>query len=326
VSSTLIMLTLDHILAAADRLKGEAVRTPLLRSDELDRRTGGRLLVKAEPLQRTGSFKFRGAYNAIAQIAAPAVVAFSSGNHAQGVALAARLLGKHATIVMPKDAPRAKLDGTRRLGAEVITYDRWGESREAIGAEVAARTGAEIVRPYDDLRVMAGQGTVGLEIGEQAAELGLSVDIALAPASGGGLLAGVATALVAHFPAAELYVAEPAGFEDHALSLRSGQRERHSGEARTICDALMAPTPGELTFPINRRLLRGGVIASDDEVRDAIRTAFSELKVVVEPGGAVALAAVLAGRIDCRDRTVAVVLSGGNIDPSLYAEILSEAS
>jgi threonine dehydratase len=313
------------VVAAAARLRGIAVRTPLLRSAALDDRVGGRLLLKAEPLQHTGSFKLRGAYNTIAQIAAPAVVAWSSGNHAQGVALAARLLGKRATIVMPADAPRAKLDGTRAVGADVVTYDRWTQSREAIGEAIARETGAEIVRPYDDPRIMAGQGTVGLEIAEQATELGLAVDAAVVPASGGGLMAGIATALAHAFPGIELHICEPVGFDDHARSLAAGERLANPPGRRTICDALMAPTPGALTFAVNRRLVRGGIAVSDDEVRDAMRAAFRHLRLVVEPGGAVALAAVLAGRLDCRGRTVAIVLSGGNVDADLYAEVLRGA-
>ena len=315
-------LTYADIVAAAGRLRGVAVRTPLLTSEALDARIGGRLLVKAEPLQRTGSFKFRGAYNTIRQIAAPAVVAFSSGNHAQGVALAARLLGKKATIIMPSDAPRAKLEGTRSYGAEVVTYDRWSENREAIGARIAAETGAELVRPYDDWRVMAGQGTVGLEIAGQAGDLGLAPDAAIVGASGGGLMAGTATALAHHFPTIEAYTAEPAGLDDHARSLAAGERLANAPDARSICDALQAPMPGELTFAVNRRLLKGGLVVSDDEVRDAMRAAFAHLRIVVEPGGAVGLAAVLSGRLDCRGRTVAIVLSGGNVDAAQYAEIL----
>lgn len=316
------IITHADILTAAARLRGIAVRTPLLRSLALDERVGGRLLLKAEPLQHTGSFKLRGAYNAIGQIAAPAVVAYSSGNHAQGVALAARLLGKRATIVMPADAPRAKLDGTRALGAAVVTYDRWQESREAIGAAIARESGAEIVRPYDDARIMAGQGTVGLEIAEQAVEQGLVLDAAAAPASGGGLMAGVATALAHAFPAIELAICEPASFDDHARSLAAGARLANAPGGHTICDALMAPTPGELTFPVNHRLVRRGIAVTDDEVKAAMRAAFRHLRLVVEPGGAVALAAALTGKLDCRGRTVAVVLSGGNVDAELYAEVL----
>ena len=318
-----LAVTYADVLAAAARLDGIAVRTPLLRSDALDAMTGATLLVKAEPLQRTGSFKFRGAYNTVAQIAAPAVVAFSSGNHAQGVALAARLLGKRATIIMPADAPKAKIEGTRSYGAEVVTYDRWRENREAIGARIAAETGAELVRPYDDGRVMAGQGTVGLEIAQQANELRLTPDVAVVCASGGGLVAGIATALREHAPEIRVYTAEPAGFDDHARSLAAGERLANpSGTPPSICDALLSPSPGVLTFPVNRRLLAGGIVATDDEVRTAMRAAFRHLKVVVEPGGAVALAAILAGRLDVRGRTVAVVLSGGNVDAELYADIL----
>jgi threonine dehydratase len=315
-------LTHADIAAAAGRLHGIAKRTPLVTSEALDARVGGRLLLKAEPLQRTGSFKFRGAYNTIRQITAPAVVAFSSGNHAQGVALAARLLGKKATIIMPSDAPTVKLEGTRSYGAEVVTYDRWTESREAIGARIAQETGAELVRPYDDWRVMAGQGTVGLEIAEQALELGLTPDAAIVGVSGGGLMAGTATALAHHFPAIQVFAAEPAGLDDHARSLAAGERVANAADARSICDALQAPTPGELTFSVNRRLLAGGLVVSDDEVRAAMRAAFAQLKIVVEPGGAVGLAAALSGKLDCRGRTVAIVLSGGNVDPVQYADIL----
>jgi threonine dehydratase len=315
-------LALADIEAAAARLRGIARRTPLLRSEALDERVGGRLLLKAEPLQRTGSFKFRGGYNTVAQVSAPAVVAFSSGNHAQGVALAARLLGKRATIVMPSDAPRAKLEGTRALGAEVVTYDRWSESREAIGDRIARETGAELVRPYDDWRVMAGQGTVGLEIAEQAMELGMTPDAAIVGVSGGGLMAGVATALTQHFPGIEIFTAEPVGLDDHARSLAKGERVANEPDARSICDALQAPMPGELTFSVNRRLLAGGLVVDDDEVREAMRAAFAHLKLVVEPGGAVGLAAALSGKLDCRGRTVAIVLSGGNVDPAQYADIL----
>ena len=315
-------LTYADIIAAAARLRGVAKRTPLLTSEALDERVGGRLLLKAEVLQRTGSFKFRGAYNTISQVDAPAVVAFSSGNHAQGVALAARLLGKHATIIMPADAPKAKLAGTRAYGAEVIVYDRWSEDREAIGDRIARDTGAELVRPYDDWRVMAGQGTVGLEIAEQAQDMGLTPDAAIVGVSGGGLMAGTVTALAHHFPAIAAFTAEPDGLDDHARSLAIGERVANGADARSICDALQAPTPGKLTFSVNRRLLAGGLVVSEDEVREAMRAAFAHLKVVVEPGGAVGLAAALSGKLDCRGRTVALVLSGGNVDPVLYADIL----
>ncbi len=321
-SASLDSVSLDDVRAAAARLGGVAVRTPLLRDTPLDRLTGGRLLIKAEPLQRTGSFKFRGAYNAIARVDADSVVAWSSGNHAQGVALAAALLGKRATIVMPADAPRIKQERTRALGAEIVLYDRSRQSREAIGAAIAERTGAAIVRPYDDPRVITGQGTVGLEIVEQAAEAGLVPDLAVVCCGGGGLIAGCATALAALVPGIAVHAAEPEGHDDTARSLARGERVANPPGVRSICDALLAEAPGELTFAINRRLLAGGLVVTDTEVRRAVAAAFAELKIVVEPGGAVALAAVLAGRVDCRGRTVAVVLSGGNVDADLYADIL----
>ncbi|MEK0085256.1 threonine ammonia-lyase [Benzoatithermus flavus] len=314
------------VLAAADRLRGVAVETPLLESDALNAMVGGRLLLKAEPLQRTGSFKFRGAYNAISVLRPPAVVAYSSGNHAQGVALAARLLGIPATIVMPDDAPRMKLEGTRALGAEVVTYDRWRESREAIGEAIAARTGAVLIRPYDDPLVIAGQGTLGLEMAEQAARRGAKLDAALVCSSGGGLVAGCAVALIHCLPGIAVYCVEPAGFDDHARSLAAGTRLANEPGAASFCDALLAPTPGEVTFPINRRLLQGGLVVTDAEVAEAIRLAFRHLKLVVEPGGAVALAAALSGKLDTQGRTIGVVLSGGNVDAALFARILAEAS
>lgn len=316
-------LAFADIAAAADRLRGLTVETPLLESDALNALAGGRLLLKAEPLQRTGSFKFRGAYNAISVRRPPAVVAYSSGNHAQGVALAARLLGIPATIVMPADAPATKLEGTRALGAEVVTYERHREDREAIGHEVAARTGAALIRPYDDPMVMAGQGTVGLELAGQAARCCRRLDAVLVCCGGGGLIAGCATALTHLVPQASVYAVEPEGFDDTARSLASGRRERNREGARSFCDALLAPMPGELTFEVNRRLLTGGLVVSDMEVAEAMRLAFRHLKLVVEPGGAVALAAALAGRIAARGRTIAVVLSGGNVDSDLFARTLA---
>jgi threonine dehydratase len=319
------ILTITDIEAAAQRLVGVAVRTPLLRNDALDRLTGGRLLIKPEPLQRTGSFKFRGAYNTISQLPPGPVVAYSSGNHAQGVAAAARLLGRSATIIMPADAPLIKRQNTARLGAEVVLYDRHGEDREAIGREIAERTGAHLVKPYDDPRIMAGQGTLGLEMALDAKALDLVPDAAIVCCGGGGLIAGTATALLHHFPGIEVYSAEPVGFDDTARSLRSGRREGNVPGATSICDALLAPMPGELTFAVNRRLLAGGLAVDDTVVLRAMRAAFLELKVVVEPGGAVALAAALSGALDCRDRTVLIVLSGGNVDPARFGEALTTA-
>jgi threonine dehydratase len=319
--------TRDDVLRAADRLKGVAVRTPLLRSDLLDELTGGRILLKPESLQRTGSFKIRGAYNRLCQLveagqAAGGVVAFSSGNHAQGVAAAAGLLGIEAAIVMPDDAPAMKIDNTRRLGGEVILYDRWTGDREAISARIATERGAVVVPSFDDAGVIAGQGTVGLEMAADAKVLGLALDAVYVPASGGGLAAGIGLGLDA---GTRLYTAEPAACDDHARSLASGSIVSNDPAARSICDALLAPRPGQITFALNRGRLSGGVTAADDEVLRAMAFAYSALKLVVEPGGAVALAALLAGRIDARGKTVGIVLSGGNVAPDLFARCLELA-
>jgi len=313
--------------AAALVLAPFAVRTPLLSSPALDERVGTRVFLKPEMLQRTGSFKFRGAFNKMSSIPESArgggVVAFSSGNHAQGVAAAARILNMPATIVMPADAPLSKRERTKAYGAEVVLYDRDREDREAIARDIADKRGATLVRPYDDPFVIAGQGTVGREICEDMAALGLAPDIVVAPASGGGLVAGVATAVKARYPQALLMSAEPEAFDDHARSLRAGKREAHAAKGRTICDALMASIPGELTFAINSRLLSKGITASDAEVGTAVGFAFRELKLVVEPGGAVGLAALLAGHIEARGKIVVIVLSGGNVDADLYARLIN---
>jgi len=326
LSSALPVSSFD-IDAAARVLAPFAVRTPLLSLPVLNERAGTRVFLKPEMLQRTGSFKFRGAFNKLSSIPQAArgggVVAFSSGNHAQGVAAAAKLLNMQATIVMPADAPLSKRERTKAYGAEVVLYDRDREDREAIANGIAGKRGATLVRPYDDPLVIAGQGTVGREIAEDMAALGLTPDIVVAPASGGGLIAGVATAVKARYPQAVLMSGEPEAFDDHARSLRAGKREPHRAEGRTICDALMASIPGELTFAINSRLLTQGVIASDPEVAVAVGFAFRELKLVVEPGGAVGLAALLAGRIDARGKNVVLVLSGGNVDADLFAKLIA---
>jgi len=318
----------DDVRAAARRLEGHARRTPLLADTPLDRLTGGRILLKLETLQHTGSFKFRGAWNRLQQLNATergaGVVAFSSGNHAQGVAEAARRLGIHATIVMPSDAPRVKLQNTRDMGAEIVEYDRVHESREQIAATLAAERGATLVPSYDDPDIIAGQGTAGLEIAEQAAELGLTLDDVVVCCSGGGLTAGIAIAIAELAPKASVWTAEPEAYDDHRRSLAAGRRQRNEpGAPQSFCDALLAPIPGELTFAINQPLLRGGFAVSDDEVRQAIVFAARTLKLVVEPGGAVALAAVLAGKLDVSGRTVALTLSGGNIEDALLAELLT---
>src|SRR2546421_8495177 len=326
LSSALPVSSVD-IDAAARVLAPFAVRTPLLSSPVLNERAGTKVFLKPEMLQRTGSFKFRGAFNKLSSIPPGArgggVVAFSSGNHAQGVAAAARMLNMPATIVMPADAPLSKRERTKAYGAEVVLYDRDREDREAIARDIAGKRDATLVRPYDDPFVIAGQGTVGREIAEDMAALGLTPDIVVAPASGGGLIAGVATAVKARYPQASVIVAEPEGYDDHGLSLRAGHREAHHAERRTICDALMAAMPGVMTFSINSKLLAQGVVASDAEVGAAVAYAYRELKLVVEPGGAVGLAALLAGRIDAKGKNVVIVLSGGNVDADLFAKLVA---
>lgn len=319
--------TAADVAAAARRLAGIALHTPLISSPVLDTATGGRVFLKAETLQRTGSFKFRGAYNKLATIAperrAGGVVAFSSGNHAQGVAAAAQLLGMPAVIVMPADAPQPKRERTAALGAEVVLYDRAKEDREAIARGIAERRGAVLVPPYDDPMVIAGQGTAGREIVEDLAAAGLRPDLVVVNASGGGLAAGIALAVREAASEAQLYTAEPAGFDDHARSFRSGRRETNDALSGSICDALMSPSPGRITFEINRNLVGQGVAATDEEVARAVAFAFRELKLVVEPGGAVGLAALLAGKLDVRGKVAVAVLSGGNVDPELFHRLVA---
>ncbi len=311
---------------AARRLAGVALRTPLLASATLDAMTGGRVFLKAETLQRTGSFKFRGAFNRLSAMSDAerkrGVVAFSSGNHAQGVACAAQLLGIGAAIVMPADAPQIKIENTRGYGAEVVLYDRRTQSREDIADRLVAELGATLIRPFDDALIVAGQGTTAMEALEDAAAMGLAFDALAAPASGGGLIAGCALAGAVMSPKTRIYTVEPAGLDDHARSLRAGHRLGHAPDAHSICDALQATMPGEVTFAINRRLLAGGLVISDDEVRNAMRVAFSELKLVLEPSGAAALAAALEGRIPGENSAVCVIASGGNVDAGFFAEVL----
>ncbi len=322
-------VTFSQIEAAAARIAPYAIRTPLISSARLDAMTGARVLLKPECLQETGSFKFRGAANALTSldplVLARGVLAWSSGNHAQAVANAARRLGTTAVIVMPKDAPRLKLEATRALGAEVVTYDRYTQSREDIGRAIALDRNLTIIPPYDYAPTIAGQGTAGLEITADLADADLAADVALCPCSGGGLLAGVSLALSQAFPACAIYGVEPEAFDDTRRSLQSGRMETNPPEARSICDALQSAPPGELTFAINRRLIARIETVSDEQALRAMAFAFLHLKLVLEPGGAVALAALLDGQVDVAGKTVVVILSGGNVDPDLFARALTLA-
>ena len=319
--------TARDVDAAARLLHGVAWRTPLITSPALEALTGGRVFLKAETLQRTGSFKFRGAYNKIAAIPqerrAGGVVAYSSGNHAQGVAAAARLLGMPAVIVMPSDAPRSKRARTAALGAEIMLFDRIKDDREVIARRIAQERNAVLVPPYDDPLVIAGQGTIGREIVEDLAALGLAPDVIVVTPSGGGLTAGIALAAKSRVGDVRLFTAEPVGFDDHARSFRSGRREANAALTGTICDALMARTPGALTFAINSALVGEGVAATDQEVAAAMAFAFHELKLVVEPGGAVALAALMSSKIPVEGKVVVAVLSGGNVDADVFHRLVA---
>lgn len=310
--------TFADIQAAAARIAPFAIRTPLVESAVLNALTGRRVFLKLETLQRTGSFKFRGACNRLAMIPpadrANGVVAFSSGNHAQGVAAAAALFGMPAVIVMPSDAPRAKIEGTRALGGIIVEYDRLNEDREAIAGRICAERGAVLVRPFDDAGVIAGQGTAGLEIAEDAARFGISLDAVLAPCSGGGLVSGLALALRGAGVAAKVHSVEPENFDGMKRSLEAGERVKAPGGKLSIADALMAPMPGTIVFELARDLLAPGLAVSDAELERAVAFGARELKLVVEPGGAAALSALLAGKLDARGKTVALVLSGGNAD------------
>jgi threonine dehydratase len=318
--------TIDAIADADLRIRPYAIETPLLEWGTLNEKLQARILCKAELLQRTGSFKFRGAYNRVSRIDRAAfpggVVACSSGNHAQGVAEAARLCGIDAVIVMPSDAPKVKIARTSHSGAEIVFYDRDTEDRNAIARDLCEKLKADFVAPFDDPVVVAGQGTVGLEMTRQAKAAGAEIDAVLVPISGGGLTAGVAIAVKSQFPNAEIYCVEPKGFDDYRQSLASGTRQKNEGTSRSICDALLMAEPGELTFAINKDLLAGGLVVSDSDVRHAVAYAWRDMKLVVEPGGAVALAALLSGAFEAKGRNVAIVLSGGNVDPHLFADII----
>ncbi len=319
-------LSLDDIRAASLRLRGRAVRTPLVDAPAASRIAGAWVFAKPEVLQRTGSFKFRGAMSRLSLLTEGerrrGVVAYSSGNHAQAVACAARDMSTSAVIVMPSDAPRLKIENTRSHGAEVVLYDRVKEDRVAIGQRIANERGLVLVPPFDDPHVIAGQGTIGLELVADAARQGLAFDLVLVPCSGGGLAAGIATAMAALSPRTRVIAVEPETHDDLARSLASGTRMSNPDGRVSICDSLMAAQPGALTFPLLQASGASAVSVSDAEALAAMAHAFFEMKLVVEPGGAVALAALLAGKVDARDKTVCVVLSGGNVDADMFQRAL----
>lgn len=318
----------ESVVAARERLSGHVRQTPLLRHANLDARAGARIWVKAECLQHTGSFKIRGATNKISQLTpdelSAGVVAFSSGNHAQGVARAARLAGCPAVIVMPSDAPKVKLDGVRADGAEIVLYDREHESREEISARIARERGALLIPSYDDADIVAGQGTLGLDILDQAQEAGILFDHLLCCTGGGGLISGMSLVFERDSPATQLWACEPEGHDDWKRSLEAHTIQANRPGFRSFCDAILTPEPGVIPFQLADRRLAGGLVVTDEEVRDAMRFAFQHLKLVVEPGGAVALAAALRGVPDAmRGTKFCVVLTGGNVDPDLFAEVIT---
>ena len=316
----------DVELARA-RLYGQAVRTPLLEFPVLNTAAGGRVLVKPETLQRTGSFKFRGAYNRVSMIACEHpgsnLVTFSSGNHAQGAAAAARLHGLDIAVIMPADAPETKQRRTLSYGAKIISYDRSSEDRDEIAVRYAEDHDATLLKPFDDFGVIAGQGSVGAEVAEDCLALGFEPDAMLVPCGGGGLTSGISLALEEMCPSTKLYAVEPDNFDDHRRSLASGKIERNAVNTGSICDALLSPQPGNLTFAINSLRLAGALTVSDEEVLAAMAYAYHELKLVVEPGGAVALAGVLNGKIATEDRRTVIVLSGGNVDAVMFNRALA---
>ena len=320
------LLTIKDLRGAALCLKGKAYKTPLLESTLLNEKLGCRLLIKAETLQRTGSFKFRGAYNKISRIPEgqrkKGVIAFSSGNHAQGVAAAAKIFGITTQIIMPKDAPAIKISNTRALGAKVLFYDRLNEDRSIIGEKLVKETGATLVHPYDDLMVVAGQGTIGLEVAEQAKAIDANLNAFLAPCGGGGLISGCSLALEIESPSTEIYSVEPIGFEDTARSIAARKRLIGKRNRKSICDALVSSEPGKIALEINTRFIKKGLTTSDKMVTEAMKVAFNYFRLIVEPGGAAALAAVLSGKYKVAGKTVAVVLSGGNVDTNMYMKIL----
>ena len=321
--------TIEEIRSAARVLKGVGVVTPLLESLEVNARLSGRLLIKAETMQRMGAFKFRGAYNRISSLSKSelkrGVMAYSSGNHAQAVACAAKLMGTRALIVMPEDAPTIKLERTRALGAEIVSYDRNTENREQIAEEIRVKKGYILVPPFEDRRVLAGAGTAALEIIEQSSALGTQLDAVLVPCGGGGLTAGTAIAFAALSKSTKVIAVEPADFDDTKRSFQAGERLSNPKNQSSICDAIMTDQPGELTFSINREHVSEVLTVSDQEVQEAMAFAFEQYKMVIEPGAAVGLAAILSNKIEMKGRTIATIASGGNVDPSVFCAALKAA-
>lgn len=315
------------ILAANARLSGKKRITPLLNSPFIDELVGRRTYIKAECLQHSGSFKFRGAFSAISALKSEeqqkGIIAYSSGNHAQGIAMAATMHNIKSTVIMPKDAPKIKIENTRKLGAEVILYDRYNESRERIGEKLQKKFGAVLIKPFDDPNVIAGQGTAGLEITEQAKELGIEEADLLVCCGGGGLTSGIALACSEQAKNFKVHPVEPHGYDDVARSLISGKREKNENNSNSLCDAIVTPSPGILTFPILKNYCHSGLVVSEDEVLKAMKIAFERLKIVIEPGGAVALAAALYHSDLLDSKTIVVVASGGNVDPETFAKALS---
>ena len=321
-----INVTYDSILEASRRLKGKIVRTPILQSQYINERLKSNIFLKAENLQTIGAFKFRGAMNSILQLPSDIkkVVAWSSGNHAQAVAAASKITGRQATIVMPEDSPKAKLNGTAFWGANIIKYDRNKENREEIGKKIAKELNATIIPPFDDEKVIIGQGTAGIECIEQLNEIHVIPDIVLCCCGGGGLIAGISTAIKEKFKNAKIYSVEPENFDDTKKSLKENSIISNSMKHVSICDALLADKPGKITFEINRLNLTSGIAVTDQEALIAMNTAYKHLKIVLEPGGAVALAAAIFRKIDIKNKNVLVIASGGNVDKDIFENCLNQ--
>ena len=322
-----ILPELKDVISAAAKISDVAVKTPLLKCEDMSQKLSAEIYVKAECLQRVGAFKFRGAYNRLSRLndeeKKKGVVAYSSGNHAQGVAASAKLLGIDATIVMPEDSPKMKLQNTRNYGAKVVTYDRDKESREEIADNFSKETGAIVVPSFEDFYIISGQGTVALEAVQQAEEKSVKFDIFMTPIGGGGLISGCSIAIKGVSPKTEIYGVEPDGFNDVQRSLESGKIESNARSSGTICDAILTQHPEKMTFTIMSNNLSGVLTVTDDEVLSAMKYAWEKMKLVVEPGASVALAAVLHGKIDVKGKKVCIVLSGGNVDEENFIKALN---